>query len=253
MNQMRGIEQYPQIKYVHWKYFYSRGTHNLIDVLDSVFVYELLDYEGEPIIGKFYEEGQSEFDKKDDDLCRMDLVGMCKYKSVNGGMYWILTAIEILSRYAFAIPVYVQATRNMTKEVTLLLKQFKDRFVDYTKLAQFEHGKEFYNVGVKESKDRSRGTIQKNNQNSNVEPQPDLNNFQMIDTNVERPSMTGLTSTENRKHMGSSTLPLLLKVGQGTKALSISKLITFKSLSTRRNSNVKMHQTPWNSLRWGNE
>ena len=116
----------------------------------------------------------------------------------------------------------------MTKEVTLLLKQFKDRFVDYTNLAQFDHGKEFYNVGVKESKDRSRGTIQKNHQNSNVEPQPDLNNLQMIDTNVERPNITGLTSTENCKYMVSSTLPLHLKVGPGTKALSKSKLITFK-------------------------
>ena len=220
----------------------------MIDVLDRVYVYRLADQEGEPIIDKLYEEEQSAFDKKDDDLHRMDLVDMGKYKSVNGEMYWILTSIEILSRYAFAIPVYGQDTSNMTKEVTLLLKQFKDRFVDYTNLAQFDHGKEFYNVGVKESKDRSRGTIQKNHQNSNVEPQPDLNNLQMIDTNVERPSMTGLTSTENRKHMGSSTLPLLLKVGQGTKALSISKLITFKSLSTRRNSNVKMHQTPRNSL-----
>ena len=173
---------------------------------------------------------------------------MGKYKSVNGEMYWILTAIEILRRYAFVVPVYGKDTSNMTKEVAFLLKQFKHRFVDYTKLAQFDHGKEFYNVGVKESKDRSCGTIQQNHQNSNVEPQPDLKNFQMIDTNVKRPSMTGLTSTENRKHMGSSTLPLLLKVESGTKALSKSKLITFKSLSTRRNSNVKMHQTPWNSL-----
>ena len=30
----------------------------------------------------------------------MDLVVMCKYKNQNKG-YWILTAVEILSRYAF--------------------------------------------------------------------------------------------------------------------------------------------------------
>ena len=90
-----------------WKYIYSKGTHNLIDVLDRVNVYKLADHEGEPIIGKFYEEEQSAFDKKDDDLYRMDLVNMSKYKSVNGEMYWILTAIEILRIYAFAIPVYV--------------------------------------------------------------------------------------------------------------------------------------------------
>ena len=31
----------------------------------------------------------------------------------------------------------------------MLLKQFKDRFGDYPKLAQFDDGKEIYNVGVK--------------------------------------------------------------------------------------------------------
>ena len=35
----------------------------------------------------------------------------------------------------------------MTKAGTLLLKQLKDRFGDYPKLAQFDDGKEFYNVG----------------------------------------------------------------------------------------------------------
>ena len=37
----------------------------------------------------------------------------------------------------------------MTKAVTVLLRQFKGRFGDYPKLAQFDDGKEFYNVGVK--------------------------------------------------------------------------------------------------------
>ena len=38
----------------------------------------------------------------------------------------------------------------MTKAVTLLLKQFKDRFdVEPPKLAQFDDGLEFHNVGVK--------------------------------------------------------------------------------------------------------
>ena len=57
--------------------------------------------------------------------------------------------IEIPRRYAFAIPVYRKDTGNMTKAVTLFLKQFKDRFDVYPKLAQFDDGKEFYNVGVK--------------------------------------------------------------------------------------------------------
>ena len=80
---------------------------------------------------------------------QMDLVDMGSYKYKNNGYYWILTAIEILSRYAFAIPVYRKDTNNMTKAVAKLLSQFKDRFNDYPKLAQFDDGKEFYNVGVK--------------------------------------------------------------------------------------------------------
>ena len=60
-----------------------------------------------------------------------------------------INSYEILSRYAFAIPVYRKDTNNMTKAVTELLRQFKEHFGDYPKLAQFYDGKEFYNVGVK--------------------------------------------------------------------------------------------------------
>ena len=47
----------------------------------------------------------------------MDLVDTRKYKDQNKGYYWILTAVEILSRYAFTIPVYRKDTKNMTKAV----------------------------------------------------------------------------------------------------------------------------------------
>ena len=80
----------------------------------------------------------------------MDLVDMRKYKNRSKGYFWILTAVEILSRYAFTIPLYRKDTKNMTKEVGESLKQFKERFGKYPKVAQFDEGKEFYNVGVKE-------------------------------------------------------------------------------------------------------
>ena len=84
------------------------------------------------------------------DQIHMDLEDMGSYKNQNKGYYWILTAVEILSRYAFAVPVYRKDTNNMTKAITELLKQFKDRFDErYPKVAQFDDGKEFYNVGVK--------------------------------------------------------------------------------------------------------
>ena len=61
-----------------------------------------------------------------------------------------MIAVEILSHYAFTIPAYRKDTKNMTKAVGDLLKQFKDRCGKYPKVAQFDEGKEFYNVGVKE-------------------------------------------------------------------------------------------------------
>ena len=79
----------------------------------------------------------------------MDLVDTGSYKNQIKGYYWILIAIEILSRYSFAVPVYRKDTKNMTKTLTELYRQFKEGFGDYPKLAQFDHRREFYNVGVK--------------------------------------------------------------------------------------------------------
>ncbi len=84
------------------------------------------------------------------DQIQMDLVDMGKYKNQNKGYYWILTAIEIRSRYAFTIPVYRKDTKNMTKTVDDLLEEFKERFGKYPNVAQFDEGKEFYNVGVRD-------------------------------------------------------------------------------------------------------
>ena len=69
------------------------------------------------------------------DQIQMDLVDMGKYKSQNKGFYWILTAVEILSRYAFTIPVYRKTTKYMTEAVSELLKKFNDRFGKYPKIA----------------------------------------------------------------------------------------------------------------------
>ncbi len=75
---------------------------------------------------------------------------MGKYKNQNKGYYWTLTAVEILSHYAFTIPVYRKDTKNMTKGVDDLLEEFKQRFAKYPNVAQFDEGKEFYNVGVRD-------------------------------------------------------------------------------------------------------
>ena len=48
------------------------------------------------------------------------------------------------------ITVYRKDTKNLTKAVDLLLDNFKTRFGKYPNVAQFDEGKEFYNVGVTE-------------------------------------------------------------------------------------------------------
>ena len=75
---------------------------------------------------------------------------MEKYAGKNKGYRWTLTAVEILSRYAFTVPVYRKDTKNMTKAVKLLLDNFKTRFGKYPNVAQFDERKEFYNVGVRD-------------------------------------------------------------------------------------------------------
>ena len=72
------------------------------------------------------------------DQVQLDLVDMGKYGSKNKGYRWILTAVEILSRYAFAIPVRRKDGKNMTKAVDLLLERFKERFGKYPNSVQFE-------------------------------------------------------------------------------------------------------------------
>ena len=83
------------------------------------------------------------------DQLQLDLVDMKKFNRENQGYYWILTGIEILSRYAFTVPVKRKNTENMTKGVAKMMTEFKSRFGKYPTVIQFDEGKEFYNVGVK--------------------------------------------------------------------------------------------------------
>ena len=84
------------------------------------------------------------------DQAQLYQVDMGKYGRENKGYRWILTTVEILSRYAFAIPVYRKDTKNMTGAVDLLLEKFRERFGKYPNVVQFDERKEFYNVGVRD-------------------------------------------------------------------------------------------------------
>ena len=84
------------------------------------------------------------------DQAQLDLVDIGKYGRENKGYCWILTTVEILSRYAFVIPVYRKDIKNMTGAVDLLLEKFREKFGKYPNVVQFDEGKEFCNVGVRD-------------------------------------------------------------------------------------------------------
>ena len=52
------------------------------------------------------------------DQAQMDLVDLGNLRWHNKGYYWILTAIELLSRHAFAVPVYHKSTEHSKKPLT---------------------------------------------------------------------------------------------------------------------------------------
>jgi hypothetical protein len=74
---------------------------------------------------------------------------MTKYDDKNNEYRWILTSIEILSRYAFTVPVHRKNATAMKDAVSNCLEQFRDRFGKYPKFSQFDQGTEFYNKDVK--------------------------------------------------------------------------------------------------------
>jgi hypothetical protein len=80
---------------------------------------------------------------------QMDLVDMSKYNDKNNGYRWILTSIEILSMYAFTVPVHRKNATTMKDAVSNCLEQFRKHFGKYSKFVQFDQGTEFYNKEVK--------------------------------------------------------------------------------------------------------
>ena len=73
---------------------------------------------------------------------------MSKYENENDDYRWILTAIEILSRYAFAIPIRRKHKDFMEPAVKRLLEHFKKRFEKYPNVVQFDDGAEFKTIKV---------------------------------------------------------------------------------------------------------
>lgn len=80
---------------------------------------------------------------------QIDLVTfMSKHDSENDGYKYIMMCIELLSRYAIAIPLRKKEGRVLKVTMEEFLQKFKDRFNAYPKLMQFDEGPEFLNKNV---------------------------------------------------------------------------------------------------------
>ena len=71
-----------------------------------------------------------------------DIVEMRPYSQFNQGHHYILTVIDVLSKYAWALPLKTKSGAEVTKAFA---KIFRDR---YPKNLQTDQGKEFYNADV---------------------------------------------------------------------------------------------------------
>ena len=79
---------------------------------------------------------------------QMDLVDMSKYENENDGYLWILTAIDVFSRFAFCTPVRRKHEEFMEPAVKRVLEEHKKKFDKYPDVVQFDDGGEFYNQRV---------------------------------------------------------------------------------------------------------
>ena len=80
---------------------------------------------------------------------QLDLVDMTKdRKHSNNGYRWILTSIEVLSRYAFTEPSKTKSGSDVADAMEKKLSKFKVRLGKYPDVVQFDDGNEFKNKNV---------------------------------------------------------------------------------------------------------
>jgi hypothetical protein len=78
-----------------------------------------------------------------DDLWQADLVDMKSYGRTNSGMKYILTVIDVLSKFAWAVPVKSKSGKDVTAAFQVVLKESHPRV---PKNLQTDDGGEFYNA-----------------------------------------------------------------------------------------------------------
>ena len=75
---------------------------------------------------------------------QMDLVNMSKFEAENNGYQWILTIIDVFSKYLWAIPLF---TKDQISVSNALLQLFA--IIGTPDVLQSDNGKEFNNGAIK--------------------------------------------------------------------------------------------------------
>jgi len=78
-----------------------------------------------------------------DDLWQADLVEMRPYTRFNRGYHYILTVIDVLSKYAWAVPFKSKSGNDVATVAKIIPDDER-----YPKNLQTDRGKEFYNANV---------------------------------------------------------------------------------------------------------
>ena len=80
---------------------------------------------------------------------QLDLVDMTEDRKHSNNRYrWILTSIEVLSRYAFTEPSKTKNGADVTDAMEKILSEFKVQFGKYLDVVQSDDGNEFKNKNV---------------------------------------------------------------------------------------------------------
>jgi len=79
-----------------------------------------------------------------DDLWQADIVEMHPYSRFNKGYHYILTVIDVLSKYAWAVPLKSKSGSETANAITEIIRKSGRR----PKNLQTDMGKEFYNADV---------------------------------------------------------------------------------------------------------
>ena len=81
---------------------------------------------------------------------QIDLIDMRKYSKHNEGYNWIISMIDIFSKYAFTIAVKSKSGKDVLNGFVKLMKQFHEKFGKYPKRVRADEGKEFFNINFNE-------------------------------------------------------------------------------------------------------